>query len=94
MNTADRMNELMHNISIPFTERMAAVRKIQQDCEDANNNPPFQILSEDDAHVLLESLEETRPHQDFGSVRLHVGTTFGAPTLAVALGNGQMLVVG
>lgn len=94
MNTADRMNELMHNTTIPFTERMAAVSKIRQDHEDAQHSPPFQILSENDACVLLESLEETRPSQDLAGVRIHVGTTYGAGTLAIALNNGQMIVVG
>lgn len=94
MNVAEHMNSIMSDTSIPFTERMQIVRKIKQDHEDSQNNPPFQILNEEDSAILLESLEETQPHRDLGGVRLHVGKVFGSETLAVSLNNGQMLVVG
>lgn len=92
--SVELINEIMHNTSIPFMERMEIVGKMRRDIEDASNTPPFQALSEEEGCVILESLVETRPPQDFGCVRIHVGTVFGANTLAIAACDGRMVVVG
>lgn len=89
------MNEIMHNPSIPFMERMATVRKMRRDHEDSQENVPFLILEdEEDVCELLASLEQSEPYRDVDSVRVFFGQCHNEDTLIIQTLGGQAIVIG